>query len=75
MTDPDRAENGAERETAEADPREAEREKTLRDQAERIRSGRARQGRIVLHTPLRRALFLGGLVGLILLALLLLAFA
>ncbi|MGM0586277.1 MAG: hypothetical protein ACQEUZ_16640 [Pseudomonadota bacterium] len=62
-------------EDEQADPREAEREKTLRDQAERIRSGRARGGRIVLNTPLRRALFLGGLVGLFLLALILLFFA
>lgn len=63
MTDPER------------EPTEAEREETLREQAERIRSGRARGGRIVLNTPLRRALFLGGLVGLFLLALILLFFA
>ncbi|MBA3585685.1 MAG: peptide ABC transporter permease [Gemmatimonadetes bacterium] len=32
-------------------------------------SGRARKGHIVLRTPLRRAIFIGGLLGIVVLAL------
>jgi hypothetical protein len=37
------------------------------EQRERIESGRARQGWIVLRTPLRRAVFLAGLAGIVIL--------
>ncbi len=37
------------------------------EQGRRIESGRARQGWIVLRTPLRRAVFLAGIVGIVIL--------
>lgn len=44
----------------------------MREKQQRTFSGRnARQGYIVLRTPLRRAIFIGGLVGLGVLAVLL----
>ena len=47
----------------------AERERIAREQGELIASGRARKGYIVLRTPMRRAIFIGGLVGIVLLVL------
>ena len=45
-----------------------EQRRLAREQGEAIASGRARKGQIVLDTPLRRAIFIGGLIGLIVLA-------
>lgn len=50
------------------DPDEARR--IAREQGRLISSGRARKGRIVLTTPLRRWIFVGALVALVLIALL-----
>ena len=46
-----------------------EKERLAREQGEAIASGRARKGHIVLNTPLRRAVFVGGLVGIVVLVL------
>ena len=46
-----------------------EQQRLARQQGELISSGRARKGRIVLNTPARRAVFVGGLVGIFVLAL------
>lgn len=48
-----------------------EREELARKQGELISSGRARKGHIVLRTPARKAVFIGGLAGIVLLALVL----
>ena len=48
-------------------PEEAQR--LAREQGEAIASGRARKGHIVLTTPMRRAIFIGGLVGMVVLVL------
>lgn len=40
-----------------------------REQGEAIRSGRASKGQVILNTPLRRAIFIAGLAGLLILAL------
>lgn len=40
-----------------------------REQGELIRSGRASKGQVILDTPLRRAIFIAGLVGIVILAL------
>ncbi len=56
-------------------PLTAEEQRRLaREQGEAIASGRARKGHIVLNTPLRRAIFIGGLLGLVVLALVLAIF-
>ncbi len=52
-----------------------EQERLARQQGELIASGRARKGQIVLNTPARRAVFIGGLVGIVLLALIVTIFA
>ena len=46
-----------------------EKHRLAREQGEAIASGRARKGHIVLRTPLRRAIFIGGLLGIVVLAL------
>ena len=48
---------------------EEEKGRLAREQAEAIASGRARKGYIVLRTPLRRAIFIGGLLAIIVLGL------
>lgn len=45
-----------------------EQERAAREQGERIADGRARQGHIVLRTPLRRAIFAAGLIGILVFA-------
>lgn len=45
-----------------------EKEEIARKQAELIRTGKTRKGQIVLNTPLRRGIFIAGLVGIVLLA-------
>lgn len=50
---------------------ETEKRDLAREQGEAIASGRARKGHIVLRTPLRRAIFIGGLIGIIVLGLIL----
>lgn len=40
-----------------------------REQGEAIASGRASKGHVVLRTPLRRAIFIGGLLGIVALGL------
>ena len=52
-------------------PTEDEERQLAREQSQAIASGRASKGHIVLRTPLRRAIFIGGLVGMIVLALIL----
>jgi hypothetical protein len=46
-----------------------EKQRLAREQGEAISSGRARKGHIVLNTPMRRAVFIGGLVGIVVLVL------
>ncbi len=46
-----------------------EKDRLAHEQGEAISSGRARKGHIVLRTPLRRAIFIGGLLGIVVLAL------
>jgi len=46
-----------------------EKRRLAREQGEAIASGRARKGHIVLNTPLRRAIFIGGLLGIVVLVL------
>ena len=46
-----------------------EKEAMARQQAELIRTGRTRKGTIILNTSLRRAIFIGGLAGMVILAL------
>jgi hypothetical protein len=46
-----------------------EKQRLAREQGEAIASGRARKGHIVLNTPMRRAIFIGGLVGIVVLVL------
>ena len=46
-----------------------EKQRLAREQGEAISSGRARKGHIVLNTPLRRAIFIGGLLGIVVLVL------
>lgn len=46
-----------------------EQQRLAREQGELIASGRSRKGEIILRTPLRRAIFIGGLVGIVLLVL------
>lgn len=46
-----------------------EKQRLAREQGEAISSGRARKGYIVLNTPLRRAIFIGGLIGIVVLML------
>lgn len=46
-----------------------EKARLARQQGEAISSGRASKGYIVLRTPLRRAIFIGGLVGIVVLSL------
>jgi hypothetical protein len=46
-----------------------EKRRLAREQGEAIASGRARKGHIVLNTPTRRAIFIGGLVGIVILVL------
>ena len=48
---------------------EDEKRRLAREQGEAIASGRARGGYIVLRTPLRRAIFIGGLLALVALGL------
>lgn len=50
-------------------PTEDEKRRLAREQGESIASGRASKGFIVLRTPLRRAIFIGGLLGILVLAL------
>ena len=52
-----------------------EQERLAREQGELIASGRSRKGQIVLNTPARRAVFVGGLVGIVLLVLTVTIFA
>ncbi len=52
-------------------PTPEERDAQLRDQAARIGTGRSRQGWIALNTKARRGAFIGGLVGIVVLALVL----
>ncbi len=52
-----------------------EQQRLAREQGEAIASGRARKGHIVLNTPLRRAIFIAGLLGIVVLALALAIFA
>lgn len=49
----------------------AEKNQLAREQGEAIAGGRASKGYIVLRTPLRRAIFIGGLVGIAVLTLIL----
>ena len=46
-----------------------EKHRLAREQGEAISSGRARKGYIVLNTPQRRAIFIGGLIGIVVLVL------
>ena len=46
-----------------------EKSRLAREQGEAIASGRARKGHIVLNTPARRAVFIGGLIGIVVLVL------
>ena len=46
-----------------------EKHRLAREQGEAIASGRARKGHIVLNTPARRAIFIGGLIGIVVLVL------
>lgn len=46
-----------------------EKHRLAREQGDAISSGRARKGHIVLRTPLRRAVFIGGLLGIVVLVL------
>ena len=48
---------------------QVEREELAKTQGELIATGHARKGHIVLRTPIRRALFIGGLAGIVLLML------
>ena len=48
-----------------------EKRRLAREQGEAIASGRARKGYVVLRTPLRRAIFIGGLLALVVLGLIL----
>ena len=48
---------------------EDEKRELAREQGQAIASGRARKGYIVLRTPLRRAIFIGGLLAIVALAL------
>ena len=54
---------------------EEEKRRLAREQGEAIASGRASKGYVVLRTPLRRAIFIGGLVAAIVLTLILVASA
>lgn len=46
-----------------------EKRRLAREQGRLIASGRATKGHTVLRTPLRRAIFIGGLLGIVILAL------
>lgn len=52
-----------------------EQNRLAREQGAAIESGRARKGHIVLNTPLRRAVFIGGLVGIVVLGLVVTVFS
>lgn len=52
-----------------------EQARLAKEQGELIASGRARKGHIVLRTPARRAVFIGGLVGIVVLVLIVTAAA
>jgi hypothetical protein len=46
-----------------------EKQQLAREQGDAISSGRARKGHVVLDTPTRRAIFIGGLLGIVILVL------
>lgn len=46
-----------------------EKRRVAEEQGRLIASGRARKGHVVLRTPARRAVFIGGLLGIVILAL------